>query len=79
MGMKKVDVPRKKVRKKSILFNKLAFSMAPVKARRKGGQKLRPVANPAMIGSEPGHFFSHLWRSRFMRDITQAGVLLEKP
>jgi hypothetical protein len=58
--MKKVDVPRKKARKKSILFNRLAFSMAPAKARRKGGQKLKPVAKPAMIGSNPGHIFTHL-------------------
>jgi hypothetical protein len=60
MGMKKVDVPRKKVKKKNILFNKLVFSMAAVNARRKGGQKLKPVANPAKIGSETGQFFTHL-------------------
>jgi hypothetical protein len=59
MGIKKVDVPRKKAKKKSILFNRVAFSTAPVNARRKGGQKFKPVANPAKTGSEAGHIVPH--------------------
>jgi hypothetical protein len=58
--MKKIDVPRKNAKKKNILCNMVVFSTALVKARRKGGQKLRPVTNPAMIGSEPGHIVSNL-------------------
>jgi len=58
--MKKIEVPRKKAKKKSMLFNRLVLSMAPVNARRKGGQKLNPVTNPAMIGSEKGIIATHL-------------------
>ena len=38
-GRKKMDVPKKKVRKKKRLWSRLLFSAAFVRARRKGGQK----------------------------------------
>jgi hypothetical protein len=79
VGTKKIEVPRKKEKKKSMLCNKLAFSMAPVNARRKGGQKLRPVTNPATEGSKTGHIVINLWRNPFISLVAQEVLVLKKP
>ena len=56
-GIKKREVPRKKAKKKYTLPSKLSFSTAPVTARRKGGQKLTPVAKPMNAGRKTGRIF----------------------
>lgn len=54
-GRKYTEVPQKNIIKKSILCNKLPVAVALVKARRKGGQILRPVINPIINGRRVGH------------------------
>ena len=78
-GIKKSEVPRKNAIKKYMLPDRLPFSTAPVKARRKGGQKLKPVANPMSAGRKTGRTFIIFLKEPIRGPAEQDGLILKKP